>query len=53
MSENKKKKAADNLPAASGQPDAQAGEKESLFKDGEQIIGNNPKYRRPPREGAD
>jgi hypothetical protein len=38
MSENKKKKAADNLPAASGQPDAQAGGKESLFKDGEQFI---------------
>ena len=38
MSENKKKNAADNLPAASDHPDAQAGKKESLFKDGEQFI---------------
>ena len=38
MSENKKKKAAEDLPAASGHPDAQAGKKESLFKDGEQFI---------------
>ena len=38
MSENKKKNAADNLSAASGYPVAQAGKKESLFKDGEQFI---------------
>jgi len=38
MSENIKKNAADNLPAASGRPVAQAGKKESLFKDGEQFI---------------
>ena len=38
MSENKKKNAADNLPAASGRPVAQAGKKESPFKDGEQFI---------------
>tara|TARA_Y100000589_G_scaffold331581_2_gene385716 strand:- start:1509 stop:1781 length:273 start_codon:yes stop_codon:yes gene_type:complete len=38
MSENKKKNAADNLPPASGHPDAKAGQKESLFKDGEQFI---------------
>ena len=38
MSENKKKNAADNLSAVSGHPVAQAGKKESLFKDGEQFI---------------
>ncbi len=38
MSENKKKNAADNLSVASGHPVAQAGKKESLFKDGEQFI---------------
>ena len=38
MSENKKKKASEDLPAASVHPDAQAGKKESLFKDGEQFI---------------
>jgi len=38
MSENKKKNAADNLPAASGHPAAKAGEKDSLFKNGEQFI---------------
>jgi len=38
MSENKKKKASEDLPAASGHADAQAGKKESLFKDGEHFI---------------
>ena len=38
MSENKKKNTADNLSAASVRPVAQAGKKESLFKDGEQFI---------------
>ena len=38
MSEKEKKNAADNLSAASGHPVAQAGKKESLFKDGEQFI---------------
>jgi hypothetical protein len=38
MSENKKRNAADNLSAASGHPVAQAGKKESLFKDGDQFI---------------
>ena len=38
MSENKKVNANDNLSAASGQPAAKAGGKESLFKDGEQFI---------------
>jgi len=33
MSENKKKNAADNLPAASGHPAAKAGEKDSLFQE--------------------
>ena len=38
MSENKKKNAADNLPAASGHPVAQSEKEESLLKDGEQFI---------------
>ena len=38
MSETKKNNAADNLSAASVHPVAQAGKKESLFKDGEQFI---------------
>ena len=38
MSENKKKNAPDNLPAASGHPVSKAGEKNSLFQDGEQFI---------------
>jgi hypothetical protein len=38
MSENKEKNAADKSSADSSHPSAKAGEKESLFKDGEQFI---------------
>ena len=47
MSENKKKNTADNLSAASVRPVAQAGKKESLFKDGEQFIVIP--FNRPPK----